>query len=153
MLDLTLFSTLSLKISITQTLLSLKVLEIINRLSTTMEMYLTLYIMYSDAIITGMASQITSLTIVYSIVCLGTDLRKHQSSTSLAFVWGIHRWPVNSPHKGPVTQKCSIWWRHHDRQIRPLLNMKMVFPGMGISIIMIRLSWDCFICIMGIPIW
>ena len=21
------------------------------------------------------------------------------------FVWGIHRWPVNSPHKGPVTRK------------------------------------------------
>ena len=32
--------------------------------------------------------------------------RKHQSVTSLAFVWGIHRWPVNSPHKGPVTRKC-----------------------------------------------
>ena len=24
---------------------------------------------------------------------------------SLAFVWGIHRWPANSPHKGPVTRK------------------------------------------------
>ena len=32
----------------------------------------------------------------------GADQRKHQSSASLAFVWGIHRWPVNSPHKGPV---------------------------------------------------
>ena len=31
--------------------------------------------------------------------------RKHQSSASLAFVWGIHRWPVNSPYKGPVMQK------------------------------------------------
>ena len=30
---------------------------------------------------------------------------KHQSSASLAFVLGIHRWPVNSPHKGPVTRK------------------------------------------------
>ena len=30
---------------------------------------------------------------------------KHQSSASLAFVRGIHRWPVNSPHKGPVTRK------------------------------------------------
>ena len=35
----------------------------------------------------------------------GTDQRKHQSSTSLAFVWGIHRGPVNSPHKWPVTRK------------------------------------------------
>ena len=53
----------------------------------------------------AMASQITSLTIVYSNVYSGADQRKHQSSTSLAFAWGIHRWPVNSPHKGPVTWK------------------------------------------------
>ena len=33
------------------------------------------------------------------------NAQNHQSSTSLAFVWGIHRWPVNSPHKGPVTRK------------------------------------------------
>ena len=52
-----------------------------------------------------MASQITSLTIVYSTVCSGSDQRKHQSSASLAFVWGIHRGPVNSPHKRPVTRK------------------------------------------------
>ena len=54
---------------------------------------------------TAMASQITSLTIVYLIVYSGTDQIKYQSSTSLAFVWGIHRGPVNSPHKGPVTRK------------------------------------------------
>ena len=53
----------------------------------------------------AMASQINSLTIVYSIVYSGADQRKHQSTASLAFVWGIHRWPVNSPHKGPVTRK------------------------------------------------
>ena len=52
-----------------------------------------------------MASQITSLMIVYLTIYSGTDQRKHQSSTSLAFVQGIHRPPVNSPHKGPVTQK------------------------------------------------
>ena len=56
-------------------------------------------------IVTAMASQITSLTIVYSIVYSGVDQRKHQSSASPAFVWGIHRWPVNSPHKWPVTRK------------------------------------------------
>ena len=33
------------------------------------------------------------------------DQRKHQSSASLAFVWGIHRGSVNSPHKWPVTRK------------------------------------------------
>ena len=52
-----------------------------------------------------MASQITSLTIVYWTVYSVADLRKHQSSASLAFVQGIHRWLVNSPHKGPVTRK------------------------------------------------
>ena len=59
----------------------------------------------SDVIMSPMASQITSLVIVYSTVYSGTDQRKHQSPASLAFVWGIHRWSVNSPHKGPVTRK------------------------------------------------
>ena len=59
---------------------------------------------YNDVIMGAMASQITSLTIVYSSV-YSADQRKHQSSASLAFVKGIHRWPVNSPHKGPVTRK------------------------------------------------
>ena len=54
---------------------------------------------------TTMASQITSLTVVYSTVCSDADQRKHQSSASPAFVWGIHRGPVNSPHKWPVTRK------------------------------------------------
>ena len=43
------------------------------------------------------ASQITSLTIVYSTVYSDADQRKQQSSTSLAFVQGIHQRPVNSP--------------------------------------------------------
>ena len=43
--------------------------------------------------------------IVYSAVYSGTDQRKHQRSASLAFVREIHRWPVNSPHKSPVTRK------------------------------------------------
>ena len=58
-----------------------------------------------DFIMGAIASQITSLTIVYSIVYSDADQRKHQSSVSLAFVRGIHRGPVNSPHKGPVTLK------------------------------------------------
>ena len=53
----------------------------------------------------AMASQITSLTIVYSTVYSGVDQRKPQSPASLALVPGIHRWPVNSPNKGPVTRK------------------------------------------------
>ena len=53
----------------------------------------------------AMASQITSLAIVYPIVYSGADERKYQSSASPSFVRGIHRWPMNSPHQGPVTRK------------------------------------------------
>ena len=60
---------------------------------------------YSDVIMTTIASQITSLTIIYSIVYSDADQRKHQSSASLAFVRVIHRGPVNSPHKRPVMRK------------------------------------------------
>ena len=74
---------------------------------------------YDDVTMSAMASQITSLTIV-SIVYSGPDQRRHQSSASLAFVRGIHRWPVNSPHKWPVTRKMfpfddvimGINWTH-----------------------------------------
>ena len=52
-----------------------------------------------------MASEITSLTIVYSTVYSDADQRKHQSPASLPFVWGIHRGPVNSTHNWPVTRK------------------------------------------------
>ena len=70
---------------------------------------------YCDVTMTMMASQITSLTVVYLIVYSDADQRKHQSAALLAFVRGIHRWPVNSRHKGPVTRKnVSIWWRRHD---------------------------------------
>ena len=60
---------------------------------------------YGDVIMGTMASQITSLTIVYSSVYSGADQRKHQSSASLVFVRGIHRGLVNSPHNWPVTRK------------------------------------------------
>ena len=71
---------------------------------------------YNDVIMSRMASQITSLTIVCSTVYSGADQRTHKSSASLAFVCGIHRWPVNSPHKGTVTRKMFpfddviMWW-------------------------------------------
>ena len=60
---------------------------------------------YGDDIMGTIAYHITSLTIVYSTFYSGADQRKHQSSASLAFVRGIHRGPVNSPHKWPVTRK------------------------------------------------
>ena len=46
---------------------------------------------FNDVIMTTMASQITSLTVVYTTVYSDADQRKHQSSASLAFVWGIQR--------------------------------------------------------------
>ena len=54
----------------------------------------------------AVASQITSFSIVCSTVRSGAGQRKHYSSASLAFGRGIHWWPVNSPHKGPVTLLC-----------------------------------------------
>ena len=63
------------------------------------------FLHYSDVIMSTIESQITGVQIVCSIVCSGADQRRHQHSASLAFVRGIHRWPVDSAHKGPVTRK------------------------------------------------
>ena len=72
-----------------------------------------------------MASQFTSLAIVYSIVYSGVDQWKHQSSASLAFVRGIHRRPVNSlpsvtgefpAQRASNAENVSIWWRHHGKR-------------------------------------
>ena len=70
---------------------------------------------YSDVIMSTIAFQMTGVLIVWPIVCSGTYQRKHQSSASMAFVRGFHRWPVDSPHKGPSnTGNVSIWWRHNE---------------------------------------
>ena len=71
---------------------------------------------YTDVMMNSMASQTTSLTVVYSIVYSDADERKHQSSASLAFVWEIHRDRWISRTKGQLRGKFSIWWRHHDIQ-------------------------------------
>ena len=60
---------------------------------------------YNDVKISAIVSQIIGASIVCSTACSGAYQRMHQSFASLAFVRGIHRWPVNSPHKGPVTRK------------------------------------------------
>ena len=60
---------------------------------------------YTDVVMDTIASKITSLMIVYSTVYSYADQRNYQSSTSLAFVRAIHRRPVNSSHKWPVTRK------------------------------------------------
>ena len=89
---------------------------------------------YNDIIMTAMASQITSLMIVYSTVYSGADQRKHQSSVSLAFVRGIHRWPVNPLLIGPVTRKMFLFddvimRRHlyHNRITACVLNVLIPF--------------------------
>ena len=120
---------------------------------------------YNDVIMGAMASQITSLTIVYSTIYSGADQRKHQSSTWLAFVRGIHRWPVNSPHKRPVMRKMFpfddvIMWAvnellHKTDEVlnsHALVNkyrhtvqsrqLSLYFPGWGIEIYLMKL---CFI--------
>ena len=74
----------------------------------------------NDVIIGAITSQITSLTIVFSTVYLDIDQRKHQKLRVTGLVRGIHRRPVNSPHKWPVTREMfpfddvimgfSNWW-------------------------------------------
>ena len=59
---------------------------------------------YSDVTMSGMASEITGISTVCPTVCSGAHQRQHQSSASLPFVRGIHRWPMDSPHTGPISQ-------------------------------------------------
>ena len=67
-------------------------------------------VQYSDIIMRTMASQITSLTTVYSTVYSFTDQRKHQRSASLAFVWVTSEFP---PQMASNAENALIWWRHH----------------------------------------
>ena len=60
---------------------------------------------YLGVIMSATAFQITLLSIGCSTVCSVTGQIKHQSSASLDFLRGIHRWPVNSLHKGSVMRK------------------------------------------------
>ena len=77
---------------------------------------------YNVVILSAMASQITGSPIVCSIVGSDADQGKHQGSASLAFVRGIHRSPVNSPHKRPVTRKMFPF----DDVIMVVLKRKMI---------------------------
>ena len=71
-------------------------------------------------LMTTMASQITSPAIVYSTVYSDADQRKHQSSASLAFVWGTHRDRWIPRTKGQLRGKCfhlmtsSCWYGLHN---------------------------------------
>ena len=64
---------------------------------------------YRDVIMSAMTSPINSVSIVRPIIGSGANQRKHQRSVSLAFVRGIHRWPVDSLHTGPVTRKMFLF--------------------------------------------
>ena len=89
-----------------------------------------------------MASQITSLRIVYSTVYSDADQRKHPSSASLAFVRGIHRWPVNSPHKWPVTRKMFPFDDVIMRQTETLLLLPVLlghFPRLLLPLLLVKL--------------
>ena len=79
--------------------------------------YMMLCNHYHDVIMSTITSQITSLTVVYSIVYSDADQRKHQSSASLAFVWGIHRGRWIPRTKGQLRGKCfhlmtSSWYQY-----------------------------------------
>ena len=54
-----------------------------------------------------------SLTVAYSIIYSGSDQRKHQSSASLAFVWGIHRPGEFPAQRASNAENVSIWGRYH----------------------------------------
>ena len=61
---------------------------------------------YSDITMSLMASDITSIsTVCWTFSFILVHIKIHQSSATLAFVGGIHWWPVVSPYKGPVTRK------------------------------------------------
>ena len=86
---------------------------------------------YIDVLMTTMASHITSFTVVYSTVYSDANQRKHQSSASLAFVWGIHRDRWISRTKGQLRGKCFplmtsswFWYKFHgllfNRQIHKM---------------------------------
>ena len=100
---------------------------------------------HSEVIMGVIASQITSLTIVNSTVYSDADQRKYQSSAAaLAFVWGIHRGPVNSPNKWPVTRKmfpCETSSCIIDRRSLNLLNKLAKKSVHQLRILLLLLRW------------
>ena len=79
-----------------------------------MERTNTFFQHYNDVIMGAMASQITSLTIVYSTAYSDADQRKHQSSALLALCGDFtgDRWIPAQMASNP--ENVSIWWRHHE---------------------------------------
>ena len=91
----------------------------------------------------AIASQITSLTIVYSTVYSDADQRKHQSSASLAFVWGIHRDRWIPRTKGQLRGKCFH------------LMTSSCFKGtraQKVPTILVT-GWVRIMCLYGVPVY
>ena len=102
--------------------------------------FVVYFVIYYCVVIMGMiASQITSLMIVYSTVYSDADQRKHQNSASLAFVQGIHREPVNTPPNN--LENVSFWW-HHEKS-NDMISWKILF--MLIFLIFIIFYFHSFI--------
>ena len=80
----------------------------------------------------------------------GADQRKHQSSASLAFVRGIHRWPVNSPHKGPVTRKMFPF--DDVIMLRLVLSTSSQCDYISVSVYVYRADKDKCV-VRSIPAW
>ena len=87
--------------------------------------------LYNGVIMSSLASQITSLTIVYSTVYSRADQRKHIKLPATGLCVGIHRWPMNSPQKwASNAENVSIWWRHHEKHsLAPVLFVWRNIPG------------------------
>ena len=83
---------------------------------------------YNDVIMTTIAYQITSLTVVYSTVYSDANQRKHQSSTSLAFVWGIHRDRWIPRTKGQLRGKCFHLMTSSWNAVRFRYNVVLEYP-------------------------
>ena len=84
--------------------------------------WLTAWWHYNDVLMSTNASQITSLTIVYSTVYSGADQRYHQSSAPLAFCVGNSLVTGEFPaQKASNAENVSIWWRHHGIEIISVL--------------------------------
>ena len=102
---------------------------------------------YDGVIMTTTASQMTSLTVIYSTVYSDADRRKHQSSASLAYVWGIHRDRWIPRTKGQLRGKCFHWWRHHacDQSTECNLSLYMLSTSISqLQIIMFEFVTPCF---------
>ena len=84
---------------------------------------------YNDVIMSAMASQITSLTIVYSTIYSGTDQRKYQSSASMAFVCG----------DSPVTGEFPAQ-RSSNAEMFPFSDVIMLSPPTRLFISVLRMT-------------